>query len=129
MTASINYPYTIDPNGVVIGSVETTKLYLDRVLTLLSTNIGQRPMTPSYGVDWSTSMFENDGDAILAINQAIRVAIANWIPELTVEDLTIDSDSIGGKLSVNIELGIPNDTVANLTINSDIFNYEGLVTY
>lgn len=129
MTTSISYPYTIDPNGLVISSVDTTKLYLDRVLTLLSTNVGQRPMSPSYGVDWSTSMFENEGDAILAINQAVRVAIANWIPEVTVEGLEIDSNSLSGKLTVNLKLGIPNDTVANLTLNSDIFNYEGLVTY
>lgn len=129
MTSSINYPYTIDPNGVVISSVTTTKLYLDRVLTLLSTNIGQRPMIPSYGVDWSTAMFENEGDARVAINQAIRVAIATWIPEVTVNNIIIDSNNFDGKMLVNLELGIPNDTTANLVINSDIFNYDGLATY
>lgn len=129
MTTSISYPYTIDPNGLVISSVTATKLYLDRVLTLLSTNVGQRPMTPSYGVDWSTSLFENDGDARLAINQAIRIAISNWIPEVTVEKIDIESNNFDGKLLVVLELGLPNDTTANLTLNSDIFNYEGLVTY
>lgn len=129
MTISINYPYTIDPNGVVISSVTTTKLYLDRVLTLLSTNLGQRPMIPSYGVDWSTAMFENEGDAKIAINQAIRVAIATWIPEVTVNNIVIDSNNFDGKMLVNLELGIPNDTTANLVINSDIFNYDGLATY
>jgi phage baseplate assembly protein W len=129
MTTSIGYPYTIDPNGAVISTVSTTKLYLDRVLTLLSTNLGQRPMSPTYGVDWASAMFENDGDARIAINQAVRVAIATWIPEVTVNNIKIDSNNFDGKLLVMLELGLPNDTVSNLTINSDIFNYEGLATY
>jgi phage baseplate assembly protein W len=86
-------------------------------------------MSPSYGVDWSSAMFENDGDARIAINQAVRVAIATWLPEVTVNNIKIDSNNFDGKMLVMLELGLPNDTVSNLTINSDIFNYEGLATY
>jgi phage baseplate assembly protein W len=128
MTSSISYPYTIDPNGSVLSTASASKLYLDRVLTLLSTNLGQRPMLPEYGVDWASAMFENDGDARIAINQAVRVAIATWIPEVTVKNIKIDSNNFDGKLLVILELGLPDNTISNLTINSDLFNYEGLAT-
>ena len=128
MNTSLSYPYTIDPAGVVTNTVTVTKLYLDRVVTLLSTNVGQRPMTPTYGVDWSTSLFENDGDFTAAVTQAIKVAVATWIPEVTVTSITISNDELNGINTVLLGVQLPDDTVANLTINPGLFTYDGTVT-
>ena len=94
MITSISYPYSVSPSGVPTSTITVGKLYLDRIVTLLSTNVGQRPMTPTYGVDWSTSLFENDNNFRAAVNQAIRVAIATWIPEVTVLSINISNDEL-----------------------------------
>jgi len=124
---AINYPYTLDSNGVVEGTENPTKIYLDRVLTLLSTSIGQRPMLPSYGVDWSTSLFENDNRAQPAISGAIRTAIAKWLPEVSVETITFSGVGNDGIEQVTLGLVLPDNTVANVTVNSNILNYDGTI--
>ena len=48
---AISFPFTLDPFGVVETTSSQTKIYQDRVLTLLSTAVGERPMRPTYGTD------------------------------------------------------------------------------
>jgi len=128
MITSISYPYSVSPSGVPTSTITVGKLYLDRIVTLLSTNVGQRPMTPTYGVDWSTSLFENDNNFRAAVNQAIRVAIATWIPEVTVLSINISNDELNGINTVSLGVQLPDDTVTNLTINPGLFTYDGTVT-
>lgn len=129
MTTSIAYPYTLDPNGLVSTAGSSTKLYLDRVLTLVSTYIGQRPMMPDYGVDWSGALFENDNEARVAIPIAIRAAVAKWIPEIEISKVNVNFDELEGIENVTLELMLPNDTVTTLNISTATFNMDGTVTY
>jgi len=129
MTTSIAYPYTIDPNGLVSATSNSTKLYLDKVLTLVSTYMGQRPMMPDYGVDWSGALFENDNVARVAIPIAIRGAVAKWIPEVQVSDVNINFDELEGIENVTLGLLLPDNTFSTLNINTATFNMDGTVTY
>lgn len=129
MTTSITYPYTVNVNGTVDAAVTSTRLYLDRVLTLVSTYKGQRPMLPDYGVDWSGALFENDNVARLAIPIAIRAAVAKWIPEVEVTDVNIKFDPLNGIEYVTLSLALPDNTVTTMSINTATFNMDGTVTY
>jgi len=125
MSLSISYPYTLDSSGVVTSTADATKIYLDKVITLLSTNLGQRPLLPTYGVDWSSALFENDNNARKAIPQAIRAAVARWLPEITINNVIITNNNYDGIENVNIILTLPDNTTSNLVINSGTFNYNG----
>ena len=129
MSTSISYPYTVNVNGTVSSSVTSTRLYLDRVLTLVSTYKGQRPMTPEYGVDWSGALFENDNEARVAIPVAIREAVAKWIPEVEISTVDIKFSELDGIENVTLELVLPGDTVTTMDINIATFNMDGSVTY
>jgi phage baseplate assembly protein W len=125
---SINFPYTFDPQGVLENNRSATKMYLDRVVTLLSTNIGQRPMLLDYGVDWSTSLFENDQDAMLAIPEAISAAMDRWLPNIQIQDIRLDSNGNDGVIKVFLTLVLPNNNVSNLTISTANFFLDGTIT-
>jgi len=128
MNQAISFPYIISPSGVVEPALSATKIYLDRVLTLLSYNVGQRPMLPTYGVDWSRSLFENDSDARMAIPLAISEAIASWIPEVTVTAVDFAGQNFDGTENVIVSLKLPDDTLTSLTINTGTINYDGIMT-
>jgi len=125
---AISFPYTVDPTGKVVSTTNTSKIYIDRVLTLLSTNIGQRPITVNYGVDWSKALFEADGDAQTAIRQAINSAISQWLPEIKVISINIAYDQASGIENVDLAVKLPDNTVANISVNSAILNYDGTIT-
>lgn len=124
MSVAINYPFIIDVDGVVKKTTSTSKIYLDRIVTLLSTNIGQRPFYPDYGVDWSTSFFENENVASLAIPNAIRLAVARWIPEVSIEEIKLPALTDGVQ-AVNISVRLPSGSLTSLMIDTKVFGYEG----
>lgn len=127
MKQAIGFPYTISPAGVVQPTESATKIYLDRVLTLLSYYVGQRPMLPTYGVDWSRSLFENENEAQIAIPIAIAEAIAKWIPEVSVTSVDFAGGNVDGTENVIVSLKLPDDTLTSLTINTGTISYSGII--
>ena len=127
MSRAISFPYTIDPNGIAQYTESATKIYVDRVLTLLSYYVGQRPMLPTYGVNWSKSLFENDSDAQIAIPLAISEAIAKWIPEVSVTSVDFVGNNFDGTENVIVSLKLPDETLTSLTINTGTINYSGTI--
>ena len=94
---AISYPFTLNVFGETTSTTDQKKIYTDRVLTLLSTSIGERPMRPTYGTNLGLAMFENQGVAEVAIPAAIRSAISTWLPALTVNQINIKNFNDGGK--------------------------------
>lgn len=86
-------------------------------------------MMPSYGVDWSGALFENDNEARTAIPLAIREAVAKWIPEVEVSAVNLNFSELDGIENVTLELVLPGDTVTTMDINIATFNMDGTVTY
>jgi phage baseplate assembly protein W len=125
---AISFPYTFDPFGVVEITENQTKIYQDRVLTLISTVKGERPMRPTYGTDVARAMFENQGDARKAIDQAIRSAIATWIPEVEVSAVNINTLDDSGRVGVEINIVLPDFTATAVNVLSTTLNPDATTT-
>ena len=125
---AISFPYTFDPFGVVDTSSDQTKIYQDRILTLLSTIKGERPMRPTYGTDVAKAMFENQGNAKNAINQAIRSAIAQWIPEVEIANVNVTLFDESGRVGVEVNVVLPDFTSTTVNILSTTLNPDASTT-
>lgn len=125
---TISYPFTLDAKGKVSSTTSVSKMYLDKVLTLLSTNINQRPISQDYGTDIGTALFENDNDIVLATSSAIREAIQNWLPEVKISNITVSEPNEDGVADIQLDLIFPNQVSSSLNITTAIFSYDGTVT-
>jgi phage baseplate assembly protein W len=125
---AITFPFTIDPFGVANTTTSQEKIYQDRVLTLLSTSVGERPMRATYGTDLATALFETQGNATKAIETAIRTAMRTWLPELTVENIDIMATDDSGKVQVNLSLVLPDFSTTAVTVYSTTLNPDGSTT-
>jgi phage baseplate assembly protein W len=125
---AITFPFTIDPFGVANTTTSQEKIYQDRVLTLLSTSVGERPMRATYGTDLASALFETQGDATKAIESTIRTAMRTWIPELTVENIDIRSTDDSGRVQVNLSLVLPDFSTTAVTVYSTTLNPDGSTT-
>ena len=128
MSKAISYPYTLDGYGVVKPTTDVNKIYRDRVLTLLSTNVGQRPILTEYGSDIEAALFENENNFESAINQAIRQAMARWIPDVQVADIKVGVPDQDGIAQVNVTLVMPDSTLTSLTVSTSNFGADGTIT-
>mgnify|MGYP003330826382 CR=1 FL=1 len=132
----LSYPYTLDIKGVVGATDSVSKVYEDRLLTLLSTNIGQRPMTPAYGVDLSKAFFENEyivdsGNVISytkSIQQAITEAVQKWIPDITVNDILVGPPNEYGIATLEILITVPGSVTTSLNTTTAVFYANGTIT-
>lgn len=124
----VSYPFQIDFLGKLQGTEDPIKIYTDRLLTLLSTSPGQRPMLPEYGTDVLRALYENDNQVGISINQAVRSAVAVWIPEISIEEINVDVPDQDGKATVTILIRLPNSTLTTLTVSTAIFNIDGSIT-
>lgn len=125
---AISFPFTLDPFGVVNSTTDQTKIYQDRVLTLLSTAVGERPMRPTYGTDVARAMFENQSDAKKAVDQAVRTAISTWIPEVEVTAVNVNTFDDSGKVGVEVNVVLPDFTSTTINVLSTTLNPDGSTT-
>ena len=134
--SAISYPFTLDSIGVLISTDNVAKVYLDRLLTLFSTEIGSRPMQPEYGINLQRFLFENETINVGGINNslgksldaAIRSAVSIWIPDIKVESITYGTPNFEGIATVAIMVRLPNDTTATLDVTTALFLNTGTVT-
>jgi phage baseplate assembly protein W len=125
---AISFPFTLDPFGKLTSTTTQEKIYQDRVLTLLSTAVGERPMRPTYGTNVAVAMFENQGKIEAAINDAIRTAISTWIPELTVEKIAVTGFLEDGQVAVELNVTLPDFTTSNIKVLSTTLNPDATTT-
>jgi len=112
---AINYPFTLDLFGKLEAVTTESKIYMDRMLTLLSTPKGQRPWNPDYGTDIASALFENDNDFYTAAKVAITEAMDRWLPELRITSLVLDEISSEGYANITIVAALPNDRLTSVT--------------
>lgn len=125
---SISFPFTLDPFGKTTSTTDQRKIYQDRVLTLLSTAVGERPMRPTYGTNIAAAMFENQGRVEDAINEAIRTAISTWIPELTVSNIKVIGFLDGGAVNVELNVTLPDFQEDQIRVVSTTLNPDATTT-
>jgi phage baseplate assembly protein W len=125
---AISFPFTLDPFGKTTSTTNQKKVYQDRVLTLLSTAVGERPMRPNYGTNIGTAMFENQGKVEKAVNDAIRSAMSKWLPELTVNKINIVGFLDTGAVTVEINVTLPDFTEDSITVVSTTLNPDATTT-
>lgn len=126
--STISYPFTLSPLGVLESTENPIKVYTDRLLTLLSTSPGQRPMLPEYGTDVLRALYENDNQIELSINQAVRSAVAVWIPEIEIEEINVTLPDEDGTALVEILIQLPNSTLTTLSVSTALFNLDGTIS-
>ena len=126
--SAISYPFTLSPLGVLQSTSNSVKIYTDRLLTLLSTSTGQRPMLPEYGTDVLRALYENDNQLTPSITQAVKSAVAIWIPEIEIAEINVSLPEEDGFASVEILVRLPNSTLTTLTVSTAIFNIDGTIS-
>jgi hypothetical protein len=125
---SISYPFKITAGGKIGATNNPSKIYLDRVLTLMSTITRQRYMRPRYGLDISRGMYENLGDFEEGMESAIREAMAVWLPELSLKSYESDGPNEQGLVEITLGIGLPNNSNATVSFKTYNITPEGVIT-
>lgn len=125
---ALKYPFTLDKFGVVYTTVDPGQIYLDRLLTLLSTHVGQRPMLQAYGTDFTNALFQNENKFGPAVQTAVSTAISKWMTDVKLISVDVENFDEFGTATLLVVIQIPDGSLLQSTVKTSIFNSDGTIT-
>jgi phage baseplate assembly protein W len=122
---AITLPFTIGPNGVN-KTQDYSKIWKDRVYGVVLTSFNERVMSPTFGTQVKSSLFENIDDAMAAIRQSIQIGFSKWLSTLTLNSVIGSLDSDEGNLNIEVLYSIPGTIdEQSVTLKTDILSRSG----
>lgn len=128
MSVAISYPFTLDGYGKIKTTDIYSKIYLDRIFTLLSTPLKQRPMLQSYGSSTNTLLFESGNTLEESVSEIVRSAINTWLPDVYIHQIKVGIPDENGIADIDISVRLPNGNVSSVSLTTATFSYSGEIT-
>jgi phage baseplate assembly protein W len=129
---AISLPFSIDTSGSIGTTTEQSKIWTDRVRSVLGTSLRERVMRPTFGTLIPFSLFNNVDNAVEEIRDEVTRAFDRYLQLLTLQDTTVEQDLYTNTLKVTVTYALPNQevnktTVGYVTIQGTIPMYEELL--
>jgi phage baseplate assembly protein W len=109
-------PFSIDPYGKVSVTTDQSKIWADRVRSVMGTFLRERVMRPEFGSNIPYSVFNTQEAASEEISIETSQAFSQHLPLLTLDSVSSSFDSYSGIINVTITYKLPNDIVVDTTI-------------
>jgi phage baseplate assembly protein W len=119
---AISLPFTITPYGTVGTTTDQSKIWSDRVLSVIGTSVGERVMNYGFGSRLHNEVHNNQTAASEMIRSEIYSAFMRFLPLLTLESVETQYISEDNALKVEVNYKLPNDTSASVTVGSVSLN-------
>lgn len=114
----LDQPFRVDPQGRIAFTSDPKRVLMNRVRTIIGTEVGERVMRPDYGVPLQVLLFEGDDDMLGTILAGdIERALQEYEPGVIVQSVTTDSsDQLDGVINLNVIYSAVNSPLETLTI-------------
>ena len=123
-TYVIDLPFSLSKKGKIATIPDTdSKVWKNKVLTLLSTGINERIWYYNYGANLTSLLFETSGSAIADARTAITEMFTVWAPELTLVDIGAELD--GAQLTFSIIYKLPDGEQDSVKITTSSLTRAG----
>ena len=111
---ALTLPFSVNAYGRINTTTERSKIWQDRVRSVVGTYLGERVMRPNFGSDVVDAVFENSDDAQITIETAIREAFNTFLPTLSVSEVRTNYDENTGILETEIVYALPDAKIDEL---------------
>ena len=118
IAVGIGFPLNV---GTPKQNFTTTQQIHDNLRNLILTMKGERPMQPTFGSDLYNLLFEPlyEDTLTMACSEAIKSAVAQWMPFVTIEDVDVterrDKNLMLVRVSYSVQGWTPDNTL-NLAV-------------
>lgn len=105
---AISLPFRIDGYGRVTSTTDPSKIWADRVRTVLMTSLKGRIMRPLFGSTISEEVYDILDEAPEVIFAAVSQAFSDFLPRLNFEDvIVVDENAEDGTIYLEISYTLP----------------------
>ena len=107
---AIAMPFALDNYGNVRKTYDQTKIWADRVRSVIGTLRGERVMRPTFGSSIPTHVFDTDAVAVENISREVRAAFASHLPRLSLSEVNVSFDDSTATVNIEVIYDLPNQT-------------------
>ena len=112
---ALSLPFSVNPYGRISTTTERSKIWQDRVRSVIGTFLGERVMRPNFGADVVDAVHETSEEAVIIIETQVRQAFNTYLPTLTLTDVITNYDESTGIMEVEIVYSLPEATVEDVS--------------
>jgi len=113
---AISLPFSLDAYGRITSTESQQKIFSDRVLSVIGTNLKERVMLVEFGTKITSYLYGSIEKAISSIPGEIEQAFAKFLPTLTYSNTNIIYDEQTGTLLLDIIYELPNGETNSTTL-------------
>jgi phage baseplate assembly protein W len=113
---AISLPFLIDPYGRVASTQSQSKIWSDKVKSVLGTTLRERVMRPNFGTLIPYSLFNTENTAAVEIESEVNKAFTEQLALLTLEKVNVTSDPYTNVLTIEVIYGLPNDEIVSTVV-------------
>lgn len=113
---TISLPFTINSLGIVGTTKDQSKIWADRVRSVLGTSLRERVMRPTLGTLIPFALFETSENAEAEIKSEIAKAFNSQLSLLKLNGVDVSTDEYTNTLKVTVIYDLPNNETITTTI-------------
>jgi phage baseplate assembly protein W len=113
---AISLPFSIDSFGKISTTTDQTKIWADKVRSVLGTSIRERVMRPTFGTLIPFSLFNSIENAVSEIEDEVRRAFSKQLQILSLLSVDIEQNNYTNDLKITVVYSLPNQEVVKTSI-------------
>lgn len=120
---TISLPFTINPFGNVGFTEDQSKIWADRVRSVIGTMLRERVMRPTFGTLIPYAIFETSDNAVSEIKTEVSKAFDTQLPILTLTAVYVTIDEYTNVANIEVIYSLPN--TQEVTTNIGLILIQG----
>ena len=110
---TISLPFKLDAYGRITTATDFSKIWADRVRSVICTMTDERVMEVAFGTKIADYMFDGVSVAIPSIKTEVEQAFIKYLPTLELDNVEVTFDEkstdASGVINIEVEYTLPNN--------------------
>jgi phage baseplate assembly protein W len=117
METTISLPFKVTSYGTISSTTEQSKIWSDRVRSVIGTNLNERILRPEFGTLVPESFMQTQDDAETMIRNEVERGFAKFLDLLTLASVEVSFDEYTATTNVIITYDLPNNEQTTTTVS------------
>ena len=113
---AISLPFSVNSYGKVASTFDQSKIWADRVRSVLGTTIRERVMRPNFGTLIPFAIFNTETGAVAQVEAEVSKAFSQQLGLLNLQKVNVTVDEYTNVLTVEAIYGLPNNEVVSTVV-------------
>jgi phage baseplate assembly protein W len=113
---ALSLPFSIDPYGRITTTNDQTKIWSDRVRSVLGTTVRERVMRPGFGTLIPFALFDTETSAASQVETEVNQAFIQQLNLLRLDEVNVTVDEYTNVLTVEVVYALPNNEVVSTVV-------------